>query len=95
MAKYKQPKRGSAGKPTAGRQKRPAPPEALDDVDAFHKSKDRLALDPDADSDAGPDVLAESEDEGVFDLQTADSEDLDSDEDEAQDKRLAACECSA
>lgn len=94
MAKFKLPRQARPSKPAAGRQNQQmtAPPEAVDEVDAFHKSKDRLALDPDADSDAGLDVLAESEDEGVFDLQTADSEDLDSDEDEAQDKRLAACE---
>ena len=97
MAKFKGarlPKKGKAGKPAADRPaRRGAPAEDLDEVAAFHRSKDRLALDADADSDGGEDVLAESDEEGVLDLGAGASEsELDSEDDEAQDKRLAARE---
>ena len=68
-----------------------------DDIDKFHKSKDKLALNPEQDSDSGEDILG-SEDEGVLDIEDPSDDELDSDDDvedgdlEEGDKKLAACE---
>ena len=96
MAKYKGPKVPKGKKVIAGDEPRAKPAkrsvEDVDEIATFHQSKDRLALDADLDSEGGEDVLAESEDEGVFDLEAGLSDSgSDSEENEAQDKRLAAC----
>ena len=68
-----------------------------DDLDKFHKSKDKLALNPEQDSDPGEDILG-SEDEGVLDIEDPSDDELDSEADvedgdlEEGDKKLAACE---
>ena len=69
-------------------------PFGEDDIDKFHQSNDKLALNPAQDSDSGEDILG-SEEEGVLDIddpsdEEADSEDDFEDGDLEGDKKLAA-----
>ena len=74
-------------------------PHGADEIETFHKSKDKLALNPEEDSDLGEDILG-SEEEGVLDIEDpsdeeGDSEDSAEDGDLEGDKRLAACALSS